>query len=70
MKTVKVRIAVAVDQTGDYEATAVKTGKWDVADYILDNLEPGEARYWVTAELPIPEPVEIAGEATKEASRG
>jgi len=61
MKTVKVRIAVAVDPEGEVSAAALSPGKpWNDADYILDHLAPGEARYIFTAELPVPEAQEIA----------
>lgn len=53
MKTVKVRIAVAVDEAHGYA---------------IDTLIPGEARYWLTAELPVPEAQEIAA-TVEEAKR-
>lgn len=61
-RTVKVRIAAAIDREGiwsasghalDHEAT------WADYDYILEGLEPGERRYWITAELERPEESEV-----------
>lgn len=53
MKTVKVRIAAAVDANGKWCAYGSSTSDFD--DLVLDDLEPGEARYWIEAELSIPE---------------
>lgn len=58
MKTVRVRIAVAVDPSGDWSASGWKTsngpaGK-EAMDIALDSVGEGEARYWVEAELPLP----------------
>ena len=53
--TVKVRIAVAVDPSGDWSAAGHRDATWKDVDYILDGVGNGEARYWVEAELPIPE---------------
>jgi hypothetical protein len=59
-KVVKVRIAVAVDPTGSWNASG-----WDRADddemmrMACEVLEDGEARYFLTAELPVPEIVDI-----------
>lgn len=61
-QTVKVRIAVAVDPTGAYSATGYDTmSEKNGFDFITDTLQPGEARYWVTAELPIPAAPEVPG---------
>ena len=58
MKTVQVRIAVAVDEDGDWHA--IGSNGWD------DSLSKAEAAHgwgsgqkaltWLTAELPIPAP--------------
>lgn len=63
--TVKVRIAVVVDPTGDWCAGGWKDCKgWQEAIHEL-NWEDvrGESRYWVTLELPVPpaasEPTEV-----------
>ena len=62
--TVKVRIAVAVDGSGNYIAYSdVWKKSWeDCMELMLDDLEPGEARYWVEAELPLPDTNIIAGD--------
>ena len=61
-KTVTVRIAVAIDPYGCWCA-AGHSGMDDGAamDLAIDGVKAGEARYWVTATLPIPEPQEIDG---------
>lgn len=67
-KTVKCRIALAVDPTGKWTAGGGSddNGQFvDGFDYVLDGLELGEARYYVTVEVPVPndpEPTEIPGE--------
>lgn len=59
-KTVKVRIAVAVDPEGAWHCCG-----WDGCDeqeafsYCIDSLGSGESRYILTAELAIPEVVEV-----------
>jgi hypothetical protein len=59
---VTVRIAVAVDANGQWSGYGNPglTEK-ETFDVILDDLEPGEARYWVSATLPIPTVPVIAG---------
>jgi hypothetical protein len=59
-KTVKVRIAVAVDPEGDWNATGWRGRDGEPVDeeameIVADNLNPGERRFWVEAELPVPE---------------
>ena len=55
-KTVKVKIAVSVDHTGNWSSCG-----WDGASeeemhgYTIEALEPGERRYWLEAELEPPE---------------
>lgn len=65
-KTVKVRIAVAVDKRGEWCAGGYSRQADDDSPFrwIVDDLEEGEARYWVAAELSIPEQAtaEVAGE--------
>lgn len=51
MKTVKVRIAVAVDPNGN---------RIDVADQASEFVDGGQRVYWRTTELPVPEAQEIA----------
>lgn len=60
MKTVKVRIAVAVEPTGYWVASGEK-GSSGSMDVVVDCVKSGEARYWVTAELQVPEAKEVAG---------
>ena len=57
MATVKVRIAVAVDARGNWNAcgfSAARSDK-DKMDSCVEMLDDGEARYWLEAELAIPE---------------
>lgn len=61
MKTVKVRIAVAVDPSGDWNSDGWMRGKdKDMREQAVDPLQDGAAVYWLTAELPVPEAQEIA----------
>jgi hypothetical protein len=65
---VKVRIAVAVCPNGDWNSSGWHQGTdEEKMDLCIDSLESGEARYWVTAELDVPETVEVAGEVEKAA---
>lgn len=67
MKTVKVRIAVAVDPKGAWNASGWSGATNKVAmDCAVDVVESGEARYWLEAELPIPEPQEVQAVVTQE----
>lgn len=63
-RVVKVRIAVAVDREGQWNAAGWSTKEgtpadWAAMDIAIDAV--GEAHYWITAELPVPGEVEIAG---------
>ncbi len=61
-KTATVRIAVAVDQDGDWAACgAIYITDEEMMGDATYHLNDGAARYWVTATLPIPEPQEISG---------
>lgn len=61
MKTVKVRIAVAVDPKGYWKAIGWPDLKDDeAAGYAAKLCDRGEVVSFVTAELPIPEAVEVA----------
>ena len=61
-KTVTVRIAVAIDPHGEWNAVGTNAiDDDDAMNLAIDGVKAGEARYWVTAALPIPEPQEIAG---------
>jgi hypothetical protein len=66
MKTVRVRIAVAVDADGKWNASGWGTEHTfanDTAmDIVIEGVEDGEARYWVEAELQIPEEKTVQGE--------
>jgi len=65
--TVKVRIAVAVDPEGAWSAIGWRGCRYDsVRDVLgessmLDALDPGEQYCWVTAEVPVPAVLDIAG---------
>jgi len=61
MKTVKVRIAVLVDPKGAWAAYG-GNGISDATamDNCLDGVGDNDARFWLTAELPVPEAQEIA----------
>jgi len=55
-KTVKVKIAVSVDPTGDWFSAGWKgASEEEMHSYTIDGLENGESRYWLEAELPVPE---------------
>lgn len=55
-KTIKVRIAVSVDCKGEWSASGwSSTSTEDFHAYTIDSLEPGENRYWLEAELKVPE---------------
>lgn len=57
MATVKVRIAVAVDAKGNWNACGFSGARSDAEkmDLCIETLDNGEARYWLEAELVIPE---------------
>lgn len=62
MKTVKVRIAVAVDSDGDWSASGWKGARdYHAMGTAVDGVGDNASRYWITAELPIPEAPTIAG---------
>ena len=56
MDKVKVRIAVAVDAKGNWNACGWKNARSDEEkmELCVEVLDDGEARYWLEAELPIP----------------
>jgi hypothetical protein len=63
-KTIKVRVAVSVDCNGNWAASGwSSTGFEDFHSYTIDTLEPGENRYWLEAELQIPETKTITAHA-------
>jgi hypothetical protein len=65
-ETVKVRIAIAVDREGKWAAygfsrTDGSPANEEAWEIVLDIVDDGEARYWVTAELPVPEDADVVG---------
>ena len=55
-KTVKVRIAVAVDPKGGWNSSGWAGGSdTDKMQICVETLDEGEARYWLEVELPVPE---------------
>lgn len=64
MKTVKVRIAVAVDPDGKWAAHGWPEQDDETAfELVVDDLKHGEYRYFLTAELAVPEIAQIEAEA-------
>lgn len=60
MKKARVRIAVAVDPHGNWNACGWHCGdEKDMMEAAIDGVEDGEACYWLVAELDIPETREI-----------
>ena len=60
MKTVKVRIAVAVRSDGDWIACGWKGVRdGEAMSTVIDNAGKDASRYWITAELPVPEVPEV-----------
>lgn len=60
-KTVGVRVAVVVNPDGSFAALG-GTG-WDGDEAMKDIEEEfGAARYWLTADLPIPQEIEVAAQ--------
>lgn len=56
MKTVKVRIAVAVDPEGNWSSAGWSNGRdGDKMGIACETVGTGEARYWLEAELAIPD---------------
>ena len=54
-KTVEVRVAVGVEPTGKWNAFGWAGGTdADKMELAVEPLDPGEARYWLTATLPVP----------------
>lgn len=59
-RTVKVRVAVAVDSDGDWMAVGYRdASEAHSADDARGEVGDGASIYWLTAELPIPEAVEV-----------
>lgn len=69
-KAIKVRIALCVDNEGNYAASGYPTraGYENTPfDYLNDNLTETVRRYWVEVEVPVPdaEPPTVQGKATE-----
>lgn len=73
-KTIKIRIAVAVDYAGNYAAGGWKGASADEAMeqareglVNLDQYDGGHQRYWVDIEVPVPQATRFIGAVTVEA---
>jgi len=67
LKTVNVKIAVAVDHNGEWWACGWPDGDdGEMMEATLDNIEKGEARYWLTATLVVPEAVLVHATVERE----
>jgi hypothetical protein len=65
MAKVKVRVAVAVDPQGDWASSGFSgQDEAEAHSYCTDHIQPGESRYWLEAEVDIPEPVTVQAEVT------
>ncbi len=57
---VKVRIAVAVDHTGDWGSSGWKSlDDGEAMMYASEMIKDGESRYWLEAELDAPESAKV-----------
>lgn len=68
MKTVKVRIALEINQDGEWQASGwTDLETWESTMGCFDSLEGDVVRHWIEAEVPVPdaEPAAIAGKAVK-----
>lgn len=55
-RIVRVRIAVAVDPSGDWSSAGWKSADpAELHGYAVDTLDNGERRYWLEADLEVPE---------------
>ena len=71
MKTKKVRIALAIDPCGDWAAAGGEYEDDEAMGSCVEFLQPGEHRYWVEVEVPIPEDLEnnvLQGKLTSDAA--
>ena len=67
MAKVKVRIAVAVGKDGHWNAAGWEGGSAeDVMAIAIDLVEDGEARYWLEAELDVPQETVVQAVVTKD----
>lgn len=62
-RTVRVKIAVAVDPAGMWIAHGFEGATFEDVGWMLDGLSPGERRFWVEAELPYPIDCTVQGTA-------
>ena len=71
MKTVKVRIAVAVDRNGMWNACGWTGAKnEDMRKMAVDVVGAGDRVFWLEAQLPIPEELVIRADVTEESNVG
>lgn len=71
MGKVKVRVAVAVDPTGNWNASGCKAlPNEETMQLAVEPLWDGEARYWLEAELDIPEVKTLTANVTKDVPLG
>jgi hypothetical protein len=65
-KTITVRIALGINAKGEWYAYGQDDAKtWDEAMQACDPVE-AQHRFWVVAEVPLPEPVAVNGRAEKD----
>ncbi len=65
MKTVQVRIAVAVNSYGAWNAYGRECSDDDeTMACVIEGHSGSISQFWITAELPVPEVVEAAGTVT------
>lgn len=63
---IKVRIALAVDKTGDWNASGWKAGSdEDKMDSAVGGVKLGENRYWIETEVELPEAKVVSVDAEK-----
>ena len=66
-KMVEVRVAVGVEPTGKWNAFGWAGGTdSEKMELAVEPLDPGEARYWLTATLPVPAEVEVVAQVEGE----
>ena len=71
MKTVKVKIALAIDPEGRWAVAGWSDADLDdLHSFAIDHISTGEARYWLTADVPIPETNELEAMLTPHESEG
>ena len=66
MSKVKVRIAVAVDHTGNWNSCGWREAEdSDAMQLATEAVVPGEARYWLEAELDLPTETTVQATVTE-----